>query len=146
MPKLTEITSDALNAIRATKRSGHQLSLDEALARACSGADTTPAELKGAVGSIVIAILYARTGVQRNELAAGRVASLSSLLGEWLLYGRFAPKDVVTGKVWVTLAAEMGVTRAQVSLGHLLMEGLLEEGIRGHVVARRVWRVECLPR
>ena len=58
---------------------------------------------------------------------------------------------MATGKVWVTLAAEMGVTRAQVSLGHLLMEGLLEEGlleegIRGHVVVRRVWRVEGLPR
>ena len=53
---------------------------------------------------------------------------------------------MATGKVWVTLAAEMGDTAAQVSLGHLLMEGLLEEGIRGHVVVRRVWRVEGLPR
>ena len=105
IPKLTRIAKDALTAIQEAKQYGHELSLDEALDRACSGADTTPAELKGAVRSIVLA--QHRTLTPTEDVAC--FVWMAMILEE-------EGVETAVLKPWLALSAEMGNAQAKTTL------------------------------
>ena len=103
IPKLTRVAERGLVFIRAAKHKGQELSLDEALDRACDEAgDTTLAELKGAVRIIVLA-----------RLRANAPSSFGAELLKWLGHAlNTEGADMSVVKTWFALAAEMGDAHA----------------------------------
>ena len=120
LPTMTAIASHAVAAIVEAKRTGATLSVDEALAQACSEAGgMTPGELKLAARALVVS--------NPGSAVIPDVDHVSFLIVGGLLTKRsFVDMDLSAARIWLTLSLEMGNPIAKRELDELLITGRLE--------------------
>ena len=121
LPTMTAIASHAVAAIVEAKRTGATLSVDEALAQACSEAGgMTPGELKLAARALVVSNLRSAGVPDKGDQWD------FFIVGLLLTKGSVVDVDFPAAKTWLTLSLEMGNPHAQKQLDELLMQGRLQ--------------------
>ena len=114
LPTMTAIASHAVAAIVEAKRTGATLSVDEALAQACSEAGgMTPGELKLAARALVV-----------SNPGSAVIPDVDHV--SFLIVGGLFTKRSSAARIWLTLSLEMGNPIAKGQLDELLITGRLE--------------------
>ena len=133
-----------MGAIREARRGGVALSVDEALAQTCP--NTTVTSLREAVRPSISLVFEELQHLFPDKCAVFHLVGCA-LYHHGPAVGFVSDQDAPAARIWLTLAAEMGMINAQIKLGHLLMEGLFKAGIiLRHVVSTGMQGLKLLER